>query len=157
MRRRREKLALALLVARVLADDAANALAHDHTAVFATGADGWADFHRKGDLRGGGRRRVGDGAGSRDDIAGTEPIDDATFTEVVRSHLQFYTIAREDAYFMNAHASGEVTKKFVVGGLLRRHTNAERGIGIRFFDHAYEFNDVFRQRKNAGKNEQESR
>jgi hypothetical protein len=38
-------LSLSLLMPRILADDATNALAHDHTAEFATRADRRTDFH----------------------------------------------------------------------------------------------------------------
>jgi hypothetical protein len=150
--KRRRELALALLMARVFADDAAYALAHDNATVFATGADGWADFHGRGSLRCVSRSGwSNDFAVWTNDVTGAEAIDDATLGQIVRRHFYLHAVTGENAHLVHAHASSKVAKQFVILCFLGSNTNAERGVWIRFFYNANEFDYVFRQRKEKGK------
>ena len=74
-------------------------------------------------------------------------IDDATFVQVVGSHLDFYSVAGKDTYAMDAHAARQVTVQLMIFRLFTRDTDAERGIGKRFFHDADEFNNILGHRE----------
>lgn len=149
-------LSLTLLVTRIRADDATNALAHNDATVLTARADGGANFH--GILRGERGRcswwRVWsewrwDGNGFRR-IAGriisAEAIDDASFLQVVRSHLESDSVAGENPHLIHSHATSEVAEELMILGFQRGDADSERRVGITFFHDADEFDDILRHK-----------
>lgn len=67
---------------------------------------------------------------------------DAPFLEVIRGHLHFYPVSREDADAMQAHAPCEVTMKLVITRLRRYDANAKGGVGKALLHNANELNNV---------------
>lgn len=76
---------------------------------------------------------------------GAESIHDAAFLQIVRSHLNFDLVPREDANAIDAHASCEVTEKLMARRFFRLDADPERRIGITLFNHADKLDDVFGQ------------
>jgi hypothetical protein len=95
------KLALALLMLRILlADDAHAALSADHGTIAADFFDGRANFH--GFLFTAVRERVS-----------SETVDDAAFGQVVGRHFDFDAIARQEPDTVHTHFPRKVSQDTV--------------------------------------------
>lgn len=84
--------------------------------------------------------------GSEACVVGAEAIDDAALLQVVRRHLYFHTVTGEDADLIHTHASGQMTEKFVILGLVGCDADSERRVGITLLYDADEFDDIFGHR-----------
>lgn len=101
--------------------------------------------------RDGGRGSGGSGGGNRPGgrsretsrIIRAEAVDDAAFLQVIRRHLESYAVARQNAHFVHAHATGKVTEQLVILRFLRGDANQKRCIGKALFDDANQFNHIF--------------
>ena len=88
-----------------------------------------------------------------DGLTCAEPVDDAAFFEIVRSHLDLHLISGENPYAVEAHATREMTEEFVITRLSREDTDPKSGVGKALFDATYERNDLLTQGANGGKSE----
>lgn len=80
------------------------------------------------------------------DAIGMKPVDNAPFLEIVRSHLDFHIISRENAHAMDAHSSCKVTEQLMVPGLRCQNPHTERGIRKRLFHFAHKHKNILRHR-----------
>src|SRR6478609_8367796 len=116
--------ALALLVARVLADHHDAAVATDHLALVTDGLDAGLDLH-----------------GGRSFPNGwlLVAVDDPTSCEVIRRELHHHAVLREDADVVLAHLAADVGEHLVTIAQL----HAEHRIGQGFSDRALELDHAF--------------
>lgn len=75
-----------------------------------------------------------------------EAIDDATFLQVIRSHLNLHVIPGENAYAVHSHTSCQMTEYGMIPRLLAEDFDLEHGIWKRLFHYADQLNDILGHR-----------
>ena len=74
-------------------------------------------------------------------------VRNATLLEIVGRHFNLHAISRQDTDAVDAHATGQGAEELVSFRLEREDPDAESGIRKRFFDDAYELDDVLSQNR----------
>lgn len=75
-----------------------------------------------------------------------EPERDTSLLQIVGGHFHFHLVTGENAYAMDAHATGQVAKELVIFRFGTRDSDAERGVWEGFFDNADELDDILGHR-----------
>ena len=119
------ELALLLLVLRIFANDHDAALTLDNLALFADGFNGRSYFHVCCLLT----------SSNRSVLAAPG---DSTAGQIIGRELDRYLVTGVDADVIHAHFAGNVRQYLMPVGQLY----LEHGVGIRFCDNAFNFNNI---------------
>jgi hypothetical protein len=84
----------------------------------------------------------GRGGSGRRRIIRRESVDDASFLQIIGSHLHLDAVPRENTNTIHTHPTREMAEEFMILGLITDDTNSEHGVWKCFFHDADEFYNI---------------